>query len=116
MSIFRGRRITQRGGAAAGRGDDPHGVTSAVRNLRYSTPYFKQRAIVMARGSYGPNPYDTPAEKDARKEGYASDYQMRFSKAIKAHMAGDSSLLDEFEAQDPVLQARRNGSLRYTGR
>ena len=39
MSIFRGRKVTQRGGANAGRGDDPHGVTlGAVRNLRYSAP------------------------------------------------------------------------------
>lgn len=36
MSVFRGRRIFQRGGAGAGRGDDAHGVTSGVRNLRYS--------------------------------------------------------------------------------
>lgn len=51
----------------------------------------------------------------ARKEGYASDYQMRFSQAINAHRMGDSSLLDEFEANDPILQARRRGSLRYSG-
>lgn len=51
----------------------------------------------------------------ARKEGYASNYQMRFSQAINAHRMGDSSLLDEFEANDPVLQARRRGSLRYSG-
>lgn len=36
MAIFRDRRIKQRGGANAGRGDDAHGVTSGVRNLRYS--------------------------------------------------------------------------------
>ncbi len=59
------------------------------------------------------SPYDLPEEKAAHKAGYASDYQMRFSQAIQAHMAGDSSLLDEFEAQDPVLQARRRGSLRF---
>lgn len=52
----------------------------------------------------------------AQKAGYASDYQLRFSKAIDAHRMGDSSLLDEFEATDPILQARRRGSLRYTGR
>jgi hypothetical protein len=59
------------------------------------------------------SPYDLPEEKAAYKEGYASDYQRRFSEAIQAHMAGDSSLLDAFEAQDPVLQARRRGSLRF---
>jgi hypothetical protein len=51
----------------------------------------------------------------AQKAGYAIDYQMRFSQAIDAHRMGDSSLLDEFEANDPILQARRRGSLRYLG-
>lgn len=36
MSIFRSRKIFQRGGAGAGRGDDTHNVTSGLRNLRYS--------------------------------------------------------------------------------
>jgi len=60
-------------------------------------------------------PYDQPKEKAAYAEGYRSDYQMRFSKAIEAHRLGDSSLLDEFEASDPILQARKSGSLRYAG-
>lgn len=51
----------------------------------------------------------------AQKQGYRSDYQMRFSQALNAHRMGDSSLLDDFEANDPVLQARRRGSLRYPG-
>lgn len=51
----------------------------------------------------------------ARKKGYRSDYQMRFGEAIKAHMAGDSSLLDAFENNDAILQAMRSGSLRYGG-
>lgn len=52
----------------------------------------------------------------AQKAGYRSDHQMRFSQAINAHRMGDSSLLDEFEANDPIIQARRRGSLRYSGR
>jgi hypothetical protein len=52
----------------------------------------------------------------AQKAGYRSDYQMRVSQAINAHRMGDSSLLDEFEANDPIIQARRRGSLRYSGR
>lgn len=52
----------------------------------------------------------------ARKQGYQSEHQMKFSRAIQAHQAGDSSLLDEFEATDPILQSRKRGSLRYTGK
>lgn len=52
---------------------------------------------------------ESPADLDARKEGYRSDYHRRHSLAIKAYMAGDSSLIDEFESRDPVVQSRRRG-------
>lgn len=67
----------------------------------------------MSPRSY-PSPYaESPADIASRKEGYRSDYHRRHSQAIKAYMEGDSTLLDEFEATDPMTQAARSRSVHF---
>lgn len=59
-----------------------------------------------------PNPWDAPADVEARRLGFRSDYEMRFVLALRSYADGDSSLLDEFEASCPVLDGMRRGVLR----
>jgi hypothetical protein len=43
MTTHNGKRITQRGGADAGRGDDAHGVTNPAMLSGEDMEYFKNR-------------------------------------------------------------------------
>lgn len=45
---------------------------------------------------------ESEADFEARKEGYASNYQRQHALAIKAYMAGDDSLIKEFDAKYPA--------------
>lgn len=64
MATFNGQRVTQRGGANAGRGDDPHGVTM---------PQWQrdQHAVAHADGFIGPRIGETYGNHQSSQQGTA---------------------------------------------
>lgn len=75
MAIFRGRRVSQRGGAGAGRGDDPHSMPFHEWHKKISEGKGPRNTITMKKSNQ--SPYKSQHELNTAETTHNAEYAKR---------------------------------------